>query len=106
MKVGAFTSKGPLDHALLHRYIRRNEVKLQACYEKVLRVKPRIGGTLIASFRITPAGRVAGADANGVDPDVASCVTSVLAAIELPRPRAEVVVDKLPLVFAPGTPVK
>jgi hypothetical protein len=106
MKVGAFTSKGPLDHALLHRYIRRNEAKLQYCYEKVLLVKPGIGGTLIASFRVTPAGGVAGANAAGVDPDVASCVTGVLAGIEFPRPRTEVVVDKLPLVFAPSAPAK
>jgi hypothetical protein len=77
---------GALDPALARRVLRRNLEKLQYCYEKELLAKPEISGTVTLRFTIGGDGHVTGATATGVDPEVASCEQSIIAAMELPKP--------------------
>jgi hypothetical protein len=98
---GAMTATGGLDKAIVRRYLRRNLAKLQYCYERKLLTMPAIGGELFARFRIQLDGTVVAVEAVGIDPEVASCVRSVIGAIEFPRPRSDEVEVAQPITFRP-----
>ena len=87
VSIGSPTANGDLDKAIIRRYIKRNLSKIQYCYEKELLAKPSLSGTVQTSFLIMPNGTVASASGNGVDGTVASCVASVVKAIEFPKPK-------------------
>jgi len=87
VSIGQPSAQGDLDKAIIRRYIKRNIQKIQYCYEKELLAKPGLSGTVATQFFITPNGNVASASGSGVDPNVASCVASVIKAIEFPKPK-------------------
>jgi hypothetical protein len=78
---------GALDKAIIRRYIKRNQQKIQYCYEKELLAKPNLSGTVMTNFLITPNGNVSTANGSGVDPNVANCVADVIRNIEFPKPK-------------------
>jgi hypothetical protein len=86
-RLGQPTVSGPLDKAIVRRYLKRNITKLQYCYEKQLLVKPTLAGELAITFTIDDTGKVPSAISKGLDADVASCVTTVIEAIEYPKPK-------------------
>jgi hypothetical protein len=86
VKLGKSDVSAGLDKAIVRRYIKRNISKVQYCYEKQLLAKPELTGTVSASYEILPDGKVQGAQASGVDAEVASCIQQVLARIEYPKP--------------------
>lgn len=91
---------GGLDKEIIRRYIKRNESKLQYCFEKQLLGKPGIQGDIQAQFIIMPNGGVQSSVAKGFDPEVARCVGEVIGAIEFPRPTDGGTVDvNYPLTF-------
>jgi pSer/pThr/pTyr-binding forkhead associated (FHA) protein len=87
VSIGQPNAQGDLDKAIIRRYIKRNQQKIQYCYEKELLAKPALSGTVMTSFLITPNGNVSQATGSGVDPEVASCVASVIKNIEFPKPK-------------------
>ncbi len=85
--IGQPTATGDLDKALIRRYIKRTIPKITYCYEKQLLAIPGLSGTVTAHFFITPNGEVATSSAEGMNPDVASCVAGVIKAIVFPKPK-------------------
>ncbi|MBA3455371.1 MAG: AgmX/PglI C-terminal domain-containing protein, partial [Deltaproteobacteria bacterium] len=95
------TIQGDGDRAIIRRYIKRNILKIQYCYERLLIAKPGIEGGLAVRFMIRETGVVGAAKAEGVDPEVSTCVADVIAAIHFPRPRGGGAVEVLyPFVFS------
>lgn len=93
---------GPLDPAIVYRYLLRNRAKLQYCYEKQLAGDPTLKGTLKAAFAIHASGKVHDVGTVGVEGEVAACTRRVLETIEYPKPRDNKVASvKLELVLAP-----
>jgi hypothetical protein len=100
---GQPVSHGDLDKAIIRRYIKRNIMKLQYCYEKQLLNKPNIEGTISTQFFIDPDGKVTNSDASGFDTEVASCIAEVIKNIEFPKPRGGGGVQvNYPFVFKKG----
>jgi hypothetical protein len=87
VSIGQPNAQGDLDKAIIRRYIKRNIAKITYCYEKQLLVTPRLSGTVMTQFFITPRGEVATAKADGMNADVASCVAGVIKAIVFPKPK-------------------
>ena len=104
VQIGNSTVDGDLDKSLIRRYIRRKLPRIKYCYEKQLLVKPKLRGTVVASFVIAPEGNVAKSKASGVNKRVSSCVEGVIATIQFPKPRSggEVKVS-YPFSFSPGS---
>jgi hypothetical protein len=78
------TSKHGLDKAIVRRYIKRQQAKLQYCYVRELLVTPDLSGTVVANIEIAPDGSTTRSHADGVDEWVESCVAGVLKNIEFP----------------------
>lgn len=92
-----------LDKAIIRRYIRRNVAKITLCYENQLLRKPKLSGTVVATFTIEKTGLVTKSTASGLDADVASCVANVIGAIEFSKPQGGGVVEvKYPFTFRPS----
>lgn len=87
VSIGQPNAQGDLDKAIIRRYIKRNQQKIQYCYEKELLAKPGLAGTVMTNFLITPNGNVSSSSGSGVDPNVANCVADVIRAIEFPKPK-------------------
>ena len=87
VSIGEPVTNGSLDKPIIRRYIKRNIQKIEYCYEKELLADPALGGTVTASFFITPDGTVKNTTAHGVQPTVASCIASVIQNIEFPKPK-------------------
>jgi hypothetical protein len=87
VSIGQPSAQGDLDKAIIRRYIKRNQQKIQYCYEKELLAKPNLSGTVMTNFLITPNGNVSSSNGSGVDPNVASCVAGVIKNIEFPKPK-------------------
>lgn len=87
VSIGQPNAQGDLDKAIIRRYIKRNQQKIQHCYEKELVAKPNLSGTVMTNFLISPQGMVTHSIGSGVDPVVASCVAAVIRAIEFPKPK-------------------
>jgi hypothetical protein len=85
--IGQPNAQGDLDKAIIRRYIKRNQQKIQYCYEKELLAKPNLSGTVMTNFLITPNGNVSSSTGSGVDPNVANCVAEVIRNIEFPKPK-------------------
>ena len=83
---GQPNAQGDLDKTIIRKFIKQNIVRIQYCYEKQLLAKPGLKGTVQVQFFIAPDGRVTTSTANGVDPDVASCVAGVIKKITFPKP--------------------
>jgi Ca-activated chloride channel family protein len=77
---------GSLDRSIIRRYIHRAVDKIRYCYEKALLGKPTLDGTVTTQFLINGDGHVVSSTGAGLDPDVASCVASVIKDIEFPKP--------------------
>jgi pSer/pThr/pTyr-binding forkhead associated (FHA) protein len=87
VRIGQPSAVGDLDKAIIRRYIKRNIDKITYCYEKELLATPGLTGTVTTQFFISPNGTVSAANASGVNGAVASCVASVIKAIEFPKPK-------------------
>jgi Ca-activated chloride channel family protein len=92
---------GSLDKTIIRRYVRRQIEKIQYCYDKRLLGQPRLAGTVIVHFAISPDGRVASATADGMhDDELEACVAGVIKAIEFPRSEnGDVVQVNYPFTF-------
>lgn len=102
VRIGNATAVGDLDKNIIRRYIKRNIQKMQYCYEKELVKKPELAGTVTAEFVIDPQGNVPSSKANGVSPDVSSCIAGVIKQIQFPKPTGGGIVKvSYPFTFRP-----
>ncbi|HEX4420298.1 MAG TPA: AgmX/PglI C-terminal domain-containing protein [Kofleriaceae bacterium] len=82
----AVISGSSYDKSIVRRYIRRHLNEISYCYEKQLLAHPTIGGEVKLSFFISPNGSVPSSSGEGFDPEVTSCLASVIKSIEFPPP--------------------
>jgi hypothetical protein len=96
--------KGDLDKAIIRRYVKRNIQKLQYCYEKELLVKPKLKGTLTATFVIGVDGKVTSAKATGLKDGavVEECYVRVIEMIAFPKPKTAEVTVTYPFTLKPN----
>ena len=88
-----------LDPAIIRRYIRRNIVKIQQCYEKELTRNPSLAGKVMVRFTISGDGNVTQSTGSGMPP-VDSCVALEISGITFPKPQGGgVAVVNYPFVF-------
>ncbi len=101
-RLGTLAAQGSLDRLIIRRYLERNQVRLAGCYERELLRDRTLAGTVHASFEILPDGRVSGATAVGVAPEVASCIAGVLDSIQFAAPPSGTsVLVRVPIALAP-----
>lgn len=90
VEMGKPTTAGDLDENIIRRYMRRKLGAITQCYARQMRrslVAPELAGTVVASFHISPIGRVQGARASGLGDEVDQCVAGVISGLEFPSPR-------------------
>lgn len=86
--MGKATVRGDLDTNIVRRYLRRKFARIRHCYEKELLVTPRLAGTVVVQFQISPQGLVQAAKALGMsNRNVETCVAAAIASIQFPKPK-------------------
>jgi hypothetical protein len=73
------------DRDTIRRAIKRHRARFRHCYERALLTRPALRGTVETRFVISPEGKVQGARASGVDPELGQCVAHVISSIKFPR---------------------
>lgn len=71
------TTQGRLAARPAGRVIHDQRKMLLLCYERVLHLRPGIGGTATLTLEVDESGSVRNASARGFDPDVDSCLSGV-----------------------------
>lgn len=89
---------GDLDKALIREKVRGEHAAFAACHA----TKSALSGTVQTQFFIAPTGRVVASNAQGVDPEVSSCVAKIIKALVFPKPSGGGGVQvNYPLTFRP-----
>lgn len=98
--LGQPNAQGDLDKSEIRKVVKNAKQQFTNCYEKQLATAPNLGGTVSVQFFIKPDGTVPNAAANGVDPEVSTCVAKVFEGLVFPKPngRAGVQVN-YPMTF-------
>lgn len=81
--------QGRLPPEVIKRIVRQNFPRVRECYEKGLKKKPDLAGTVSVAFVIDEKGAVTGATRAGgtlKDDDVAACVVKVFSTLYFPEP--------------------
>ena len=78
---------GDLDKQIIGRYVKRNLMNIQRCWEAELHNRPKLEGTVTAKFTIGADGIVSASSASGMA-SVETCVAAVIKRIEFPKPSA------------------
>jgi biopolymer transport protein ExbD/outer membrane biosynthesis protein TonB len=101
--IGNASATGDLDKNIIRRYIRRKLPHVRYCYEKQLIAKPKLAGRVDIQFVIDAAGNVTSAAAKGMDPEVASCISTAIKSIQFPKPKGGGIVKvSYPFNFRPS----
>jgi outer membrane biosynthesis protein TonB len=95
---------GQLDSSSISSVIKRRASRIQQCYERQLKVNPKLSGKVIVNFTIGRAGRVTQSKAvtDTVGSGVGSCVAQVVKGFRFPRPKGGNVMVNKTFVFASG----
>ncbi len=96
---------GTLDPALISPVIRAAIPTLKRCYERALKIAPKLEGTLTLSIRVAPDGHVARAEVRGqteLPEALAHCIVTEVRGLMFPRPDGGPVQLELPLKLAAG----
>ena len=90
---------GWMDDGVVERALLARKGALEGCYAKQLELRPGIGGKVVVSFRIGPAGGVQSATAAGFDRAVDACLEGILRTLDVPAPHGGPVDVTYPLLF-------
>jgi len=102
VEFGQPVANGDLDKAIIRRTVKENVAKITACYETQLAAKPGLRGVVTVQFFIAPPGAVTSSTASGVDPELATCVATVIKGITFAKPKGGGGVQvNYPFVFRP-----
>jgi hypothetical protein len=82
LALGATHAIGPIEAAIVRRYLKRAEPELQHCYDTTVGGKP--DGEVYATFAIDAAGKVTAAKASGVDDKLSDCIAGAIGKLEFP----------------------
>tara|TARA_R110002096_G_scaffold401386_3_gene598216 strand:- start:2969 stop:3376 length:408 start_codon:yes stop_codon:yes gene_type:complete len=105
VRLGNVSVSGGLGKNLIRRFVRRKLPRIRHCYNKELADKPKLSGTIVAQFEISPAGDVQEVTAKGMDTKrLESCVATSIKSIQFPKPKKGVVRVRYPFSFRPGAP--
>ncbi len=105
MRPEAITSlEGRLPADVIQRIVRQNFGRFRFCYENALRTNPEMSGRVVINFVIGRDGSVgsASASAQGVSPEVASCVARGAVGMSFPAPEGGIVRVSYPLILSPN----
>jgi hypothetical protein len=105
-KKGKVIYKGSLSKAAIESTLKTKKSAVRFCYEKELKDRPDLKGTVVMRFVVLGSGKVRFEEPSLVDPgmeEVAVCVTQALASLQFPKPRGggQVVVN-YPYRFSPA----
>jgi outer membrane biosynthesis protein TonB len=77
---------GAIPKDAIHRVVRENFNSLRQCYEQLLMANPGLQGKVVAKFDVGIDGAVSAASAEGVHPDLETCVVAQVRKFKFPRP--------------------
>jgi hypothetical protein len=97
--LGAPVVTGRLRAEVIRRIVQKHLGQLRYCYETVLTTHSDLAGALTLAFVITPEGVVAQSKANGVSPELESCVARRAMTWTFPKAKPPVKVT-YPMTFA------
>lgn len=101
VRAGELKVTGALDPRFVERGVRHAVPRLAYCYEKELRTKPTLAGTVRTSFAIDERGAAVSVAAAGVDPTVAGCFADVIHGLEFPPSTSGAVSVEYSFTLAP-----
>lgn len=104
LRQGKTEVNGRLPPEVIQRIVRQNFGRFRLCYEKALRAKPDLAGTVRTKFVIERDGSVKDVkdDKSDLkDPAVVACVTKAFANLSFPQPESGVVTVVYPIIFIP-----
>jgi hypothetical protein len=90
---------GWLDDGVIDRAMSARSTAIEACYQRVLELRPGLAGKVVVRFRIGAAGGVTSAAAEGFDPSLDACVERVVRMLEVHAPHDGPVDVTYPLSF-------
>ena len=102
-------TRGKLPKAVIDEKLKSVGPAIQACYERGLKTKPGLHGSVDINFVVAPDGKVAHADTSDADdalddaPTV-DCILSELKKLEFPAPSGGRVFINYPLKLEPAKP--
>jgi hypothetical protein len=102
VKTEAPAVDGELDPGLISKEVRARSGAIKACYERALKRNPTLSGKIVMHWTITAAGTVSGVDVEQDslgDPEVGSCIKSLVARWRFPAPAGGSVDVSFPFVF-------
>jgi hypothetical protein len=95
---------GPTNAEVVTRTMRRRLGQLMNCYDQSRTRDPKLRGTLKATFRVMPAGKVTAVRVEGVDNALENCAARVVRALRFPSAAAETSVQVAIAVRPPPAP--
>lgn len=91
---------GSLSRSEIQQIIAEHRSHIRHCYEKELAKAPQLEGRVDVSFVIGADGSVLSSKADGLDPNVASCLLAVIDSMKFPEPKGGGVIKvSYPFVF-------
>jgi hypothetical protein len=102
-------TRGTLPKAVIDERLKAAGPEIQACYERGLKAKPGLHGSVNVSFVVATDGKVVHADATDSDdalPDdpTVDCIVAAIRKLEFPQPRGGRVFVDYPIKLAPQKP--
>jgi hypothetical protein len=102
-------TRGTLPKAVIDEKLKSAQPGIKACYERGLKAKPDLRGTLNINFVVDPEGKVAHVDAGAVDDGLADaatveCIFGEIKKLEFPKPNGGRVFLNYPLQLEPPKP--
>ncbi|MCA9519660.1 MAG: energy transducer TonB [Myxococcales bacterium] len=94
---------GKLSKSQVTSVIRRRLSRIKACYERGLKMNPKLSGKVVVQFTIAESGRVSTASLsdNSVDSSVGSCILNTIKRMKFGTPEGGSVTFSYPFVFLP-----
>ena len=86
IRIGQAIVVGSLDKSIIRRYIRRKLTAVRYCYEKRLKLDPKLAGTITADFTVSSDGSVTIVKVAGMgDETLEACVAAQIRSIRFPK---------------------
>lgn len=102
-------TRGTLPKAVIDEKLKSAGPAIQACYERALKSKPELRGSVDINFVVAPDGKVAHAAANDSDdalddPATVDCILNEIRKLVFPEPKGGRVFLSYPLKLEPPKP--
>jgi hypothetical protein len=102
-------TRGTLPKAVIDEKLQSATPAIQACYERGLKTKPELRGSVDINFVVAPDGKVAHADVNQSDDALADaptidCILAEIRKLTFPQPKGGRVFLNYPLKLEPPKP--